>query len=84
MAKYTIQEVFSDTQTIHWHAVERADRNMKKHGRAKWNDEDEAIYFANYYRVLEMVAGPSHPAVIQYKRDMDETAGIGHNGGPAL
>lgn len=70
MAKLTIRDVFPTTQEIHFHAVERANRNMSANCRTQWNDEDENIYFATYYRVFEQVAGPNHPAVIQYKRDL--------------
>lgn len=77
----TAADLFPTTNEIHWHAVERANRSMSRAGRSQWNDADRDVYFEVYYDVLEKVAGPDHPAVINYKR---ETAGIGHNGGPSL
>lgn len=70
MTKLAIRDLFPTTQEIHFHAAERANRNMNKHCRSQWNDEDEDIYFATYYHVFEQVAGPDHSAVIQYKRDL--------------
>ena len=69
MTKLTAADLFPTTQEIHWHAAQHADRSMKKHGRKRWNEADEAVYFAVYYDIFEKVAGPDHPAVVQYKLD---------------
>ena len=67
--RLTIGELFPDGMTIRHYAAERATRNAERQGRKKWNSDDRAVYLRVYYDILERVAGPDHPAVIDYKRE---------------
>ena len=66
-AQQLLGGTFGGCRVIHWRAVEVANRNAAKAGRKRWNAADNAAYLDEYYRLIEILEGPDHPAIVQFK-----------------